>query len=246
MRNLLIIKTGKSFDSIVRKCGDFEDWIISGMAPPSGRIRIVEAYKSPPLPDYDTVSGVVVTGSHAMVTDRKAWSKRIAQWLPGLLARGIPFLGICYGHQLLAHAMGGTVGYHPKGREVGTVTIKLGAEAAEDPLLSGLPEKFPAHVIHSQSVLKLPSGAKLLAGNEFEPHHAFRLGQSAWGIQFHPEFNARVMRSYINELADDLKHEGLNPDRLRDNVTETPDSNKLLRRFIETVYRRHRSNQNWN
>lgn len=233
MRNLLIIKAGKSFPSIVKKCGDFEDWIISGMTPLPCEVKVVAAYKNTRLPDYDSICGVVLTGSHAMVTDREPWSERIAQWIPGLLERGIPFLGICYGHQLLAQAMGGTVGYHPKGREIGTVTIKLNAEAKEDPLLNVLPTEFPAHVTHSQSVLKLPPGAGLLASNEFEPHHAFRLGKSAWGVQFHPEFNARIMRFYIDEIAESLNQEGLSPDLLRNNVAETPDSNMLLRRFIE-------------
>lgn len=232
MRHLLIIKAGKSFPSIVKKCGDFEDWIISGMEPLPFKVKVAAAYKNTCLPDYDSVSGVVVTGSHAMVTDREPWSECIAQWIPGVLARGIPFLGICYGHQLLAYSMGGVVGYHPRGREIGTVTIKVYAEAKEDPLLRVLPGEFPAHVTHSQSVLKLPPGAELLAGNEFEPHHAFRLGKSAWGLQFHPEFNAIVMQSYIDEMARFLKQEGLDPDLLRNNVAETPDSNMLLRRFI--------------
>jgi GMP synthase (glutamine-hydrolysing) len=236
MRHLLIIKAGKSFPFIVRECGDFEDWIISGMEPLPFKVKVVTAYKNTRLPDYDSVSGVVVTGSHAMVTDREPWSERIAQWIPGVLARGIPFLGICYGHQLLAYSMGGVVGYHPKGREIGTATIRLNAEAKEDPLLSVLPDEFSAHVTHSQSVLKLPPGAGLLAGNEFEPHHVFRLGKSAWGLQFHPEFNARIMRSYIDEMTGFLKQEGLSPDLLRNNVAETPDSNMLLRRFVVNFF----------
>ena len=60
---------------------------------------------------------------------------------PGLVERGIPTLGICYGHQLLAHALGGEVGDNPNGREFGTVTVELTAEAADDPLLGGLPRE---------------------------------------------------------------------------------------------------------
>ena len=139
------------------------------------------------------VAGVVITGSHDMVTERQPWSEQAAAWLPGLVERGIPTLGICYGHQLLAHALGGEVGDNPNGREFGTVTVDLEAEAADDPLLGGLPARLPVQVCHTQSALTLPAGARRLAHGSRDANQAFVVGEAAWGVQFHPEFDAEVV-----------------------------------------------------
>ncbi len=235
MQQLLIIKTGTSFPSIVQTWGDFDDWFAEGVKPFEGRIKIVEAYRNETLTDHDTPDGVIITGSHAMITDHAPWSERIAAWIRGIIAEEIPLLGICYGHQLLAYAVGGEIGYHPQGREIGTVTVRRHATACSDPLFQDMPEAFRAHVSHSQSVIKLPPNATLLASNDFEPHHAMRIGQSAWGLQFHPEFSVPVMRSYIDHMTESLISEGMNPERLRNTLQETPISRSLLHRFIRIV-----------
>lgn len=171
-------------------------------------IVVIDPRRGDTLPDPAEVSGAVVTGSHAMVSHREPWSETTAAWLAQLVSRDTPVLGICYGHQLLAHALGGEAGNHPQGVEVGTVTVTLEEAAAGDALLRGLPAQFPANVVHWQSALRLPEGAVRLAGNAHEPVQAFRVGGNAWGVQFHPEFDAGVMRGYIDMLAGDLSAEG--------------------------------------
>jgi len=117
-------------------------------------------------------------------------------------------LGVCYGHQLLAHVFGGTVDYHPEGRESGTHTVTLTASAASDAPFSTMPSQFLAQLTHKQSVLGLPPQAILLGASEFEPHQAFRIGECAWGVQFHPEFTDEVMRAYLAVQALDIESEG--------------------------------------
>jgi GMP synthase (glutamine-hydrolysing) len=167
-----------------------------------------------------------------MVSDRETWSVRLGRWLGRLIAKEIPVLGICYGHQLLAHVMGGRVNYHPKGQEIGTVQIKLDEDAVGDPLLGALPNYFYGHVTHSQTVLELPSETMKLAGNDFEPHHAFRIGKCSWGVQFHPEYSSEVMTSYIDEQAESLLERGVDVEKVRATVRETPEANGLLRAFV--------------
>jgi GMP synthase (glutamine-hydrolysing) len=239
MQQLLIIKTGTSFPSIVQRWGDFEDWFAEGLKPFKGHIKIVEAYQNETLTDHDMPDGVIITGSHAMITDHAPWSERIAAWIPGIIAKRIPLLGICYGHQLLAYAMGGEIDYHPQGREIGTTTVRRHMAARSDPLFQDMPEAFRVHVSHSQSVVKLPPDASLLASNDFEPHHAIRIGRSAWGLQFHPEFSVPVMRGYIDHMTENLISEGLNPERLRDALQETPISRRILHHFIRIVTSRY-------
>jgi GMP synthase (glutamine-hydrolysing) len=134
-----------------------------------------------------------------MVTDNAPWSVRLAQWILSLHEAEIPVFGICYGHQLLARAAGGRIGYHPYGKEIGTVSVRLLPGCADDPVLQALPEAFLAHATHSQTVPALPAGATRLAANAHEPHHAFRLGECSWGVQFHPEYSVDIMRAYIEE-----------------------------------------------
>src|SRR5690606_3562878 len=97
----------------------------------------------------------------------------------------------------------------------------------QDPLLNILPERFKAQVTHAQSVKRLPPDATLLAGNDLEPHHAFRIGERTWGVQFHPEFSAEVMRAYIEET-------NANP-QLLEQVKVADASENLLQRFVELI-----------
>ena len=109
---------------------------------------------------------------------------------------------------------------------------RLQPRADSDALFMQMPGDFKAQASHLQSVLSLPNEAVLLAQNEFEPNHAFRLGDSTWGVQFHPEFDARVMKAYISERKDDIEAEGLDAGLLLRAVSDTPISASLLHRFI--------------
>ena len=93
----------------------------------------------------------------------------------------------------------------------------------------------PVHVARTQTVLRLPPHAVLLAENTHEPHHAFRLGDCAWGVQFHPEYNFDIMRSYILEQTVALKKAGLNVSDLLGSVEETPVAERLIRDFARIV-----------
>lgn len=231
MSNLFIIKAGTTFPSTARQWGDFDLWIVKGLNLSLGDVCVVDAENGEVLPDVEACSGVIVTGSHAMVTDRLPWSVAIAAWIPSLVEAAVPFLGICYGHQLLAHALGGHVGFHPSGRETGTVNVHLLPDSSADKLFHTLPSPFKAHASHAQTVLSLPQGAIRLASNSFEPNHAFRFGSCAWGVQFHPEYDARIMESYIVQREKELAAAGRDVSELLRTIENTPVAAAILRRF---------------
>ena len=204
-----------------------------GLGLSTGDVRVINACQGEALPDLKSCLGVVITGAHCMVTDDLPWSLAIETWIPALVQAEVPLLGICYGHQLLARAMGGQVGFHPGGKEVGTVLVRCRPQSRKDPLFGTLPLRFPVHATHAQSALSLPPAATLLAENDFEPHHAFRVGPCAWGVQFHPEYNSGVMQEYITAQADDLTRAGRDIPALQQEVQETPQANRILAIFAQ-------------
>lgn len=237
MKNLYIIKAGSTFATEVERLGDFEQWIERALGRLSCPVVVVDAVGGEALPSPGECAGAIVTGSHAMVTDNLPWSLAIERWIRELIGPAVPFLGICYGHQLLGRAAGGAVGYHPLGKEVGTVPVELTSEAGADRLFREIPERFEAHATHSQSVLHLPPGAVRLAGNDFEPNHAFRVGASAWGVQFHPEYTREIMDAYVREAIVSRGLGGTEADALRGKVSEAPYAGLVLTNFASFVCR---------
>ena len=231
MKKLYIIKVGTTFPTIAKQVGDFDKWTAAALCSVDVETAIVDAEHGVSLPNPDECAGVVITGSHSMVTDNLPWSSKIEGWIPLLLEADTPLFGICYGHQLLARAARGLVDFHPHGREVGTVSVYKLPDCADDLLFRSLPQSFLVHVTHSQTVLSLPTGAICLASNAYEPNQAFRLGNWAWGVQFHPEYNAEIMRSYIEEQKYELELIGMDVPRLLSAVAETPVAAEILRSF---------------
>jgi GMP synthase (glutamine-hydrolysing) len=232
---VLIVKTGETLPHIREARGDFERWIAEGMGLAVGEVGVAAVYRGAVLPDPSAPAGVVVTGSSALVTDREPWSERTGEWLRGVVEAGTPLLGICYGHQLLAEALGGVVAHNPRGREIGTVRLELSARAAEDPLLGPLAAGTPVHATHVQSVIALPPRACHLASSDLDPNQAFSVGGRAWGVQFHPEFDADVIRGYLEGRRDQVLAEGMDPDVLIERVCDAPAGPELLRRFASLL-----------
>ena len=235
MKKLYIVKAGTTFPATQKQFGDFDDWTVAALGATDISVEVIDVNMMSDLPPWQECAGVTITGSHAMVTDRLLWSVQLEHWIGELVANNVPFLGVCYGHQLLAQATGGEVGYHPLGQEIGTELIKRLPSSDNDPLCADLPDEFYAHTTHSQSVLNLPATAVRLAENSYEPNHVFRLGGCAWGVQFHPEYNAEIMLSYIEEQADSLRSRERDPQALIRAVQETPEAAALYRRFTRFV-----------
>ena len=231
IRKLVLLKAGNTFPDVAARLGDFDAWLLAGLNLSADRVEVLEIWRDAALPEPEDCAGVIMTGAHAMVTDRLPWMRRTLAWLPRLVDAGVPYLGICFGHQMLAEAMGGSVDYHPQGREIGCVDLHLHPASADDPLFQVLPRQLQALAVHAQSVRTLPPDAILLAGNGFEPHHAFRVGAQAWGIQFHPEFNRERMTAYVHRLAPQLHAAGQDVARIHADLCDACVAASLLPRF---------------
>lgn len=234
MKPVLIIRTGRAPDSIRARHGDFPHWFRLGARLSMQQLRVVDVAAGETLPSPTEVAGAMITGSAAMVTERDTWAENTAGWIRDAMDIDLPLFGVCYGHQLMAHALGGRVDYLAGGREIGTQPIHLTAAAASDALTHALPASFRAQTTHEQSVLECPPAATVLAGSARDPHHLLRYGPNAVSVQFHPEFNAEVMRAYIRRKHADMQREGFDPGQTFKAVAATPVARQLLRRFAST------------
>jgi GMP synthase (glutamine-hydrolysing) len=231
MKQTLILKTGSTIPVIAEEKGDFEQWIAIGMSLSNIQTLSVSVFEGQALPDLKSISSIVITGSPAMATEKLEWIDKSEHFILSAIKAGVPVLGICFGHQLLAQAMGGKVGWHPQGREIGTTLVNRSAESSDDPLFKDLPVTFPVHATHMQTITELPSNAVVLAGNEFESHHAVRFARNVWGVQFHPEFDVEIMRRYIEERRAEIDSEGLNSTALLADVCPTLEACLVLQNF---------------
>jgi GMP synthase (glutamine-hydrolysing) len=231
MKPVLIIRTGHAPDAIRARHGDFPHWFRLGARLSPQRLQVVDAAAGDVLPSPGGVAGAIITGSAAMVTEHAAWSERTAGWIRDAMDAELPLFGVCFGHQLMAHALGGRVDYLPGGREIGTQSIEKLPDALHDPLTARLPASFRAHTTHEQSVLEAPPGAVVLARSARDPHQLLRYGPHALSAQFHPEFSADVMRAYIRRKRADMRREGFDPQRSFREVAATPVARGLLHGF---------------
>ncbi|WP_124080786.1 glutamine amidotransferase [Pigmentiphaga humi] len=232
---LAIIQTGVPPAPVASRHGNFSHMIREAAGLAADEVEVVAVHAGERLRGPAGYRAAIITGSPAMVTDREAWSETTAGWIREAAGLGLPMFGICYGHQLLAHALGGAVDYHPQGREVGTNTVELLEAAGGIPLLAGLPSRFPAHLIHQQSVVALPAGATVLARSAHDPHQIVHYHGAIYSSQYHPEFCPRIMGTYLAHFQPQLGREGFDVEALQAGVCATPAARELLLRFV----RRH-------
>lgn len=154
----------------------------------------LDAWTDAVWPSLDDVSGVVVLGGemNADEVERHPFLGRERELLRDAVGEGVPILGICLGAQLLARVLGASVGPAPE--EVGFTEVVLTDEARSDPLLGGLPARFDAFQWHRYG-FGLPAGAVALARND-AGLQAFRHGDRAWAVQFHPEVDGAIAAAW--------------------------------------------------
>jgi GMP synthase (glutamine-hydrolysing) len=156
---------------------------------------------TPPPQPFEAYDAVLVFGGsiHPDQETLHPWLRDELGWLSGLLEKSVPTLGICLGSQLLARAAGSWVGPLPE-PEIGWHEVELTEDGAADPVLSALPPRFDALEWHHYGH-GLPDGAVALARNPASLQ-AFRLGESCWAVQFHPEVTEPQLERWIVDKAD--------------------------------------------
>ena len=133
----------------------------------------------------DDCDGYLITGSRASVYDHDPWIVRLIGFMGDLHDARAKTVGICFGHQLIAQALGGTVGRAPGGWGVGVHTWVV---VRHESWMRPAKREFRLLASHQDQVQTLPPGARLLASSRFCPHAAFAVGDHMIAVQGHPEF----------------------------------------------------------
>lgn len=148
----------------------------------------VERGELPPRGGY--CDGYVITGSRRSVYEAEPWIERLGAWVQEAVAEGTSLVGVCFGHQLVAHALGGKTEKAPRGWTIGVQTYDL-----TEPL-PGTGAGCSLKLIHSHQdqVTALPPGAERLGGNAACPIALYRIGERVLCVQGHPEFSPEYAR----------------------------------------------------
>ncbi|GAA0485480.1 MULTISPECIES: glutamine amidotransferase [Tatumella] len=229
---IIIVQTGTPPEDIRQQYGDLPDWFSQAIGVPLKEILVVRVFDGDELPAPDPRRLAIITGSWAMVTEKLPWSEKTAAWIRSAMAVSMPLFGVCYGHQLMAYALGGEVRYLDSVRETGCLSVSLREAAKNDPLVGTLPDSFPAHLTHMQTVSRAPQGAKVLADSAADGHQIVRYGPNAVSTQFHPEFTVAAARAMTARNSEIFAAEGRDTQAIIDGITQTPEATRLLTAFI--------------
>jgi len=186
------------------------------------KLDTVALYEGARLPEEAReYQAVIVMGGPMGVYDEAEYPflRDEHHFLQGVMAQGVPLLGICLGSQLLAKALGARVYRNPQ-KEIGWYTVDLTPAGAADPLFAGLPSPVSVFQWHGDA-FDLPAGATPLASSPLCTHQAFRYGDRVYGLLFHLELTPAVIHRWIEAFQDELVslRGSIDPERI---VAEIP------------------------
>ena len=171
--------------------------------------RVIRANKGESFPeDVEALAGVVSFGGPQSANDDHVdYIRAELDWMPRVMAAGVPLLGICLGGQMVARTLGATVAPDPNGLyEFGYYPIEPEEGAADDLALDATLDVAHRH----GEAFTIPAGARRLARRDGFENQAFRYGSTTWGVQFHPEVDDAVLARWLdgNPPAEDLARTG--------------------------------------
>ncbi|GAA4715356.1 type 1 glutamine amidotransferase [Nocardioides conyzicola] len=190
----------------------FGDWLAeAGCA-----LDVRRPYRGPDLPPLTSYAGLLVLGGPMGADDdaTHAWLGPVKELVREARGSGLPTLGICLGHQLIASALGGRVERNPRGQQVGLLDLGWTAAAPADALMGPLATPRRGVQWNDDVVTALPDGATLLAETAYGEVQAVRYAPAMWGVQLHPEVDAEVLRPWAEEDRGSHETRGIDTDAL--------------------------------
>ncbi len=225
-----ILLTGHAPDDMIERTGDYDRMfrkLLSGHGFDFETWAVVDG-QFPPGPE--AADGWLITGSRHGVYDDLPWIAPLEQLIRDIHARKLPLVGICFGHQIIARALGGRVEKFTGGWAVGPTEYEIDGR------------RMTLNAWHQDQVIKPPEGARVVGSNDFCRYAALAYGDHVWTLQPHPEFDNAFIRGLIEK-----RGRGVVPGPVLDAATarlETPADAAETAEFIARFFLRHAPTRN--
>jgi GMP synthase (glutamine-hydrolysing) len=238
-RRILLYKNGHTHPDVKRDVGSYHRWFSRILG---DRAELIVHYgMEAPRPDAAGFDGIISSGSTSSLVEPEPWMDEACGFLRDAAAAGTPILGVCFGHQMIGRAWGGTVRQNPNGWEAGTYEVELTDEGRRDPLFSGVGPSLHANQSHRDEVATLGPRVRRLAGSALCANQAIAVGENVRGVQFHPEMDGVVIRRLIEHrrliLTEDAHRRGrgdqAHAEALLARAADTPDAERVVLNFFD-------------
>lgn len=201
-RRIAILNNNTDTSAFAQRFADDGQKVAAGLRRhrPDWQYEVWHAHGDQLPPEPGGYDGWVLTGSVASVNDGAPWMERLAELVRQLHRRRVPLVGLCFGHQMVAHALGGRVGPSPGGWRIGTAPTHYVAERSVAlPWLQPAQGTITLFAAHQEQVLLPPPKAEVIGGDDFAPSAALRIGRHVFTTQYHPELSREFMRALLDE-----------------------------------------------
>lgn len=195
--HLTILETGRPPESIRGQFPSYPAMFEALLRPhiPELRCHVVAVLDGDALPAPETTDAVLITGSPAGVYDDLPWIAPLKSWIQRAAEGGVPQVGICFGHQLMAEAFGGRAHQAPQGWGLGRHAYRVNGT---EPWMGSAKQEVHLAVSHQDQVLEVPATARILAHSAFTPYAALVYDHApAMSFQGHPEFSPHFADALI-------------------------------------------------
>ncbi len=202
-----ILQTGESPDALRADMGDYPDFFETLLAGRGLTFSRYAVLRSEFPKDVHDCEGWLITGSRFGAYEDHPWIPPLEDFIRKAFAEHVPMVGVCFGHQIIAQAMGGKVEKYPGGWSVGPTEYDFGDH------------KVTLNAWHQDQVTQKPEGAKVLASTEFCENAALLYDDRMLTVQPHPEFRKEFMAGLIK-----FRGPGLVPDAILADATNRIDT----------------------
>ena len=196
-----ILAPGITPDALLDQYGSYADMcrhllLVSGM---DSEFRIYDVFENQLPEGVDECDAWLITGSKFSAYDDLPWIAPLKQLIRDIVAAGKPLAGICFGHQIMAEALGGRVQKSSNGWGTGIHEYNLSPLAVEEMGIRSL----HLNAVHQDQVVEKPAAAEVLASSPFCPYAALRYGERVLSFQAHPEFSMAFENDLLSLKLDD-------------------------------------------